>query len=511
MNTRKSNVQSVLQSMIYVLGAVMGLGIIAVLFGLSKFTIYVPMRRLLIVALLLCGLIALLLNRVRVPWPQKSRLKSIFYTVNLCVLALQFAVAYGIYQDFGWDVGMMLKTASQMVNGEPWAIWYYATYPNNYLLTRIFAWICKAAAEAGIQNWSFILVCINVVFLNVCGVMTVRMALDLTKSKGAALLAWVIYTFCCSFSPYMAIPYSDTWALLATTTMLFLYSKILSHNRWYYWLGIGLACIIGTLIKPTCAIALIAIVITELVCHGRRPLFALITSLTTCILLTLCNQLLLKNLESEGADLEMRRTYVHYLMMGLNEGTYGLYSPEDNDFSDSFPTVKEREAASWKVIAERIRTPIQERGIWGLVRQFSKKLNVNYEDGTGGWRSAHSIILLHTGPLRDLFGSLYCNAPAKALSEFKGFDYHMLLRQVLWLIILIAIPMTGFHVRRNASPLFLALLLCFIGITMFTMLFEAKTRYLFLYQPAYILVACRGLQLFPLRIGKTAGEPANIH
>lgn len=53
-------------------------------------------------------------------------------------------------------------------------------------------------------------------------------------------------------------------------------------------------------------------------------------------------------------DEDIRLTYTHYLMMGLNEETVGSYNPDDYAFFSVQPTVAERQAANLKVVGERL-------------------------------------------------------------------------------------------------------------------------------------------------------------
>ena len=73
--------------------------------------------------------------------------------------------------------------------------------------------------------------------------------------------------------------------------------------------------------------------------------------------------------------------------------------------------------------------------------------------------------------------------------------------QTIWLTIIILIVITSIFAKidNKKSVIFLSI----IGLTLFTLLFEARARYLYLYSTYYIILAVIGVEIInKIKIGK---------
>ena len=78
---------------------------------------------------------------------------------------------------------------------------------------------------------------------------------------------------------------------------------------------------------------------------------------------------------------EKSMTITHYLMMGLNSETEGVYSSDDVNYSINIGDKKARQEANIKIIRERL----EKMGFNGFAKLVIKKNLSNYNDGTFTW------------------------------------------------------------------------------------------------------------------------------
>ena len=173
----------------------------------------------------------------------------------------------------------------------------------------------------------------------------------------------------------------------------------------------------------------------------------------------------------------------HWVMMGLKD--FGAYNAEDSDFTESFPTMKERKEANLQKIGERIR----EKGFIGMVAHIGKKAVWTYMDGTyyianylenyQHWTPLHSFIL-YEGKYRFIFFAY-------------SFGYQLFL--------LLMIAFSGLHSLRKRQPTVSTLLrLALFGMFLFFLIWETNARYPFNFTPFYILLATESIGPFSARI-----------
>ena len=180
-------------------------------------------------------------------------------------------------------------------------------------------------------------------------------------------------------------------------------------------------------------------------------------------------------------------------MMGLNPVTYGVYSIDDTELSYGTGSVEEREAKNWEVIQERI----QDYGVLGYLDFSMHKILTNFNDGTFAWNGEggfYAHIFEPTTPLSNFLRTLYyIDAPLL----FVFFQ----ITQWLWLLILGLIPLNLLNTDKSNKAK-LVIILSVIGISLFTHLFEARARYLFLYLPFFVAAASLGFETLINRFKK---------
>lgn len=452
---------------------------------------------LIIVALLVLGI------RYRERIKIQFTLKTILI-VHLILFIIQVLVAYSVYFYTGWDAATVRNTAFQMVEHAdkligPFAM-YYSYHVNQTTIAIFLSYIMRFFYDFGIGNYYFGTVLVSVLFVWLSSLFLTLSVRKLSKSDTTTLFAFILFLFLGALSPWITIPYSDTYAILFPSFALFTYVHT-RETKWFYpaMFLISLASVFGALIKPQTIIVLIAVVIVEIIeafKHWKKGVLIFSVMLISILFARkITNEVYYKSIYTYDFGIIQGRnfTYTHYLMMGLNPVTYGVYSIDDTELSYGTGSVEEREAKNWEVIQERI----QDYGVLGYLDFSMHKILTNFNDGTFAWNGEggfYAHIFEPTTPLSNFLRTLYyIDAPLL----FVFFQ----ITQWLWLLILGLIPLNLLNTDKSNKAK-LVIILSVIGISLFTHLFEARARYLFLYLPFFVAAASFGFETMINRFKK---------
>lgn len=250
-------------------------------------------------------------------------------------------------------------------------------------------------------------------------------------------------------------------------------------------------CVIGIYIKPQVAIVVIAMGIVKLLqCLAKdvKNIYINIdiwgAMVLGAVLVVIAYNVIIVPSFRINIDKQLRFGISHYLMMGLNDSTDGVFSEDDVDFSISYLNKEDRILAN----IEESKSRLADYGVVGLFRHLNRKMLVNYGDGTFSW-------FVEGGFIADIPS---WNYDEKALENYlwiipegTGYKKYISFAQTIWLLLLILCIFAGMFGSDNEYYLLLKLII--IGITLFVLLFEARARYLFMFSPIYVLMSAKGL------------------
>ena len=206
--------------------------------------------------------------------------------------------------------------------------------------------------------------------------------------------------------------------------------------------------------------------------------------ITGCIIYTYIRKA--NNSMGINVDKEKRFNITHYAMLGWNPESKGVFTIKDENFSGKYEKLKDREKAN----LEELKRRITEMGLGGVINQIARKILTNYNDGTFSGVATFVYI-------RDEYNIEGIN---KELSEFlkniyyENGKYNMIYTQImqcLWIGILI---FNMFSYNDGKSTKISIVILGIIGLFIFEILFEARSRYIFIYVPLYIFLGVIGLK-----------------
>lgn len=377
---------------------------------------------------------------------EKKRLKN-----PLLWLILGYALLYmlqllwvnRVYFYTGWDVQMMRLRVEGIVNGGSMADLSsdadYSTYPNNLLLFYVFCLIEKTGMLFSMKEPYLLCIYISCLCVNLScflGNLIMRRLTDSSVFRGCYMVLSTVFIL---FSPWIIIPYSDTFGMFFV--MAGMWGLICLDGKFLKWAVTVFAAVIGYSIKPTCIFPLFA----GCFMYGIRYLCDLrqrwkeLCVLLGCVACAGCISLLIpiwiQHTYSFRLIPERNFTYMHYLMMGFNEETKGGYNPVDYDFSRSFPDVESREKAEKEELFRRLREMIEGKRLGSFL--LTKAL-FNFNNGTFAWGDEGGFFLgyvEHDNILSDWFKEVVI-PPGIWENEGKYYVLYRTVTQTIWLFIL---------------------------------------------------------------------------
>lgn len=418
----------------------------------------------------------------------------------LALFAFQCAVAYFAYFLTDWDVGIIMDSAYNMAAyGAPELVQssYFSQYPNNILMTEIFAAVIRVfrffAGDPGLDRCVLVLI-FFLCALNTCtGALTRRAALAMTGSRGFSWAAALVYVAFIGVSPWSLIPYSDGLALIIPILVFRLYQRQQeSRHKPLLWAGIALLSAAGYLIKPQTFIITIALVLLEtvrLLSQGR--LRAWLTRVGACLaLLAVC----VGPVKDWGyahsltqPDGKSELGLLHFVMMGLNRETTGTYSGDDFFISLGEKDRQERTRRQMEVIGERL----DELGPAGLADLYAQKILVNFADGTFAWGINGTFFAQMIEDKDSVLSPLLKDVLYTYGSRYPAFSTWL---QAVWLALLLGCLLAAWPLRGPQALCAQQAVLCLtvFGLTAFECIFEAKARYLYTCAPLFLLMGVWG-------------------
>lgn len=402
---------------------------------------------------------------------------------NVLLFGVQIFITFHMYFYTGWDVKGIRTTVNDIIqNGGVIGAgnyYSYSIYPNNVNLTAVLLIIEKSFLYFGLNGYYGSLIVSNLL-VNLAGIFTFLSTYNITSRYSYAVFSWIMFVLVAALSPWISIPYSDTYSIVFPILAFYLYISRKPDKTYYIrWFLIGFLCLFGYTIKPTVIIVLIAILIIEFLEVLTRfekktlinKLFPLILIIAAALPVLLINSLSKKLM---GVELDKNREFqiYHFAMMGLNTETNGVYSGDDVNFSASFATIEERNNANISVIQERLTN----FGLLGYVKFLGRKALINFSDGSFAWScegNFYNQIPKRDGIIATFLRNLY-------YQDGAYYTHFLTYTQILWFIILILLPGMGLFLKKPEYKS-ITVILAIVGISFFVMLLEARARYLYNY------------------------------
>lgn len=459
---------------------------------ISKSNIYIFLIACLIFGIILKIMFILNNNRksLRVNTNIGIVLISVFFFI------IQILLVYSYYFRTGWDSFVVVEGAyilSEYLPLPDWGISYFSYYPNNLFIMILFSKIILICKILGLSDFSYFIILVFQSILNIfTGILIFKVINKLTQTINLAILGYVLYIILIGLSPWVSIPYSDSFALVIPVLILYLYMGLEDGKVKY----IRIVCIsflgvLGYMLKPQTTIIFISVSIISILYLKKSYFKEIIRRVSIGLMSILISLVLINNFishENIKINKELEMSFTHFIKMGLNNSTDGGYSWNDVNRSKLSKNKKERRDENIASIKERL----MEYGKLGLLKHQIKKILNNYNDGTFAWSwegNFYFEIYKKENKIVNDIRSIYYE---------KGNNYYIFkyFTQGVWLVILSIIPLNIFIKRKNMDNNVRVIFLSLIGLFIFESIFEARARYLYTYVPIFIVSGMIGLNGF---------------
>lgn len=440
----------------------------------------------------------------------KSRIVTLFLFV--AVFVIQYVVARALAVDplvTGWDPQTVFQQAF-ILSGDrsfPDLTQYYDAYPNNLAIVAVVWVVIRVSDVIGVNYITVSTFFTSVVLTTTLFVMysTVQRVLN-AKTALIALLFGCLLVW---FSPWSRTLYTDSvgmlFPILSLYLMLCIYSARSQSNRVFLGLLLGGVLGFGYLIKPTtifiafaAGIVMITFIIKKVYEHSvLRPSVLKAVALGSALLIgILIAAVPLKVYMVNKMDLSVDAMPVtSFAMMGLTtvcdidsgQCRYGAWNLSDGLSRFNFSSTSQYRSYINKTIQQRLHN----LGTVGYVKFLSQKGSWVLSDGTfysyneGVEKNAQ---LAHIGNL---------DKKIQSIAHPSGKYYHVFenVIEVVWLMLLFSCVAALVSARKYISEksvksfVFISVQIAILGLVVFLLLFEARSRYLFLYVPVFIVLA----------------------
>ncbi len=448
---------------------------------------------------ILLGLVIILFTIILFSKTKFQNIKiGIPFNIKSCtgtLFVIQSYIWYNIYfVSQEWDAWIVINNSKKLSEKgilDNWANWYFSVNPNNRFLLLLYSWLFKFNKLFGVfdtDNGLMMMILIQAGLSALCGLLLYYIILDLTESKICARIGYFIYVVLIGFSGWNVVIYSDMTALFFPSLIFRIYQKEKNYKR---WILISVLTYWGYKIKPTVAIVFISIIIVELIGNDKLRFnlksffkfskYKYLIVIIACFIVSICVYNRLINTSGLMIDEELNTGVSHYIMMGLNSETDGRWYRDDKLMSYAIEEKAKRTKAETEVVFKRIK----EFGPLGLMLHIMKKTKVNYNDGSFAWGQEGGFFDLIYDDKNELMAPFL-----KSIFYTFGENYKYLfvVEHTTWLTVLFFAIGAGIFSNKNSKDQMI-LIISVIGIFLFTLLFEARARYLLLYVPFYIICA----------------------
>lgn len=460
--------------------------------------------------------IMFLKNKIRINKIISNIIKIILLII---LLSVQVFYAYSISRDIGFDYAVVFNSAIDLMNGKPPSLEYFAMYENNIFLLLLKEIIFKVASVVNIDAYLMVDILFNIFIIDLAILFSYKICKKVFGGKYSFVSLFLLIPIL-GFTPYIAVAYTDTLSLIFPVLILYFYLLYKERKNVIYIALIAAFSVLGVLLKPTNIIILIAIIIIEFIKNLNKEKIKnilndnfknKIINFSKALLIVIVVSSIIYTGFSKYKDIKIgmyisdesfeKHSFpmTHFMMMGLKptdvEGKYyGYYLFEDVEATQAQIGKK----AKTEYHISEIKKRLNKMGFSGYLEYLYDKYTVIISDG---------------GFFYGNEGHFFVSEPyakfeiSKKIQEYtclkteKFNKYTLQFMQAYWSLILMLIfinTLKQFNRKEHFSINLMRLTI--IGIILFNLLFEARSRYFINHLPIFIMLASYSLILLYKKI-----------
>lgn len=425
----------------------------------------------------------------------------LFFLLFLINIQVAKEIAFHLPTDYMMVSGVAYKVAKEEPVGP---LYYLSMYPNNIPISYILGKLYQKVSEWKDYPYiyEFFWLQVNCALISIAGFFSCLTVKKLTEKLMPVAAAFGLYLILGGISPWKIAAYTDTYSMVFP--VLFVYFYLCYRDAGHLWskyicLLLSIAAgMTGGLIKPSVYIVIIALLgwelirfLSDLKQHWKFLLPAVLMVLAFIWGTDACRDRLIDKIGLEFNE-ELEAGWQQYFLMGLNEETTGAYYSEDALFGQFQDSRSDRIQEELHRAAGRLK----DRGFWGSIWFYLRKMVMTFNDGTFGWNME---IYIYDRYPDNMASNTALTQRLRSIFWRNDMNYdvggYRTLCQLVWIFSLLGIP--GICLcRDHTRDRYGILLVCFLGIFFYQMLFEARARYLFCFLPLILPIAVCGIQQY---------------
>lgn len=381
---------------------------------------------------------------------------------------------------------------------------YFQRYSNNHFMLVFFYYYYKLLFRIGITHVVIPNIVLNIFCVDIGIYITYRTA---KRLRGIGFANWVLLLFllCPTIYVWLTTVYTNTisfpFVMAVLYLALWLRHENLTVKNIIKCILLGVMMAVGYWIRPTTILPILAMILFAAVQFFKDPILvksgerrcvnpkwnlrhkasgrrntivkAVLVVAVFAVTFTACGKLVDRHVNSDQVTGSFPVT--HWLMMGLNQKSYGGYAREDEAYTESFPTKDMKTRAD----ITRAKGRLHQLGVIGVVRQMGTKMlrvwAMGDDDSLPKASYASDFPVLYEYVMGNDCGAAVIYTQAFRVCIFV-FLLFCVIRQIR---------------RRDCEEMFL-FTLTFLGAVMFFILWEANRKYNICFMGVYLMLMAEG-------------------
>lgn len=393
--------------------------------------------------------------------------------------------------DMSWeDQRRVNATAISLVEGQGIPdehFEYFSNFPFNLFIVKVSQAVLTIGKTLGLTNFlSYyqILMILNAFFVDISiflGVLCIKRLFG-EKALLSGVLLFVIMSI--PIMLYIPVCYTDTFSMPFIMAMLYLLiwgrdnlPLLGKKQHIVYGIVFGLLAFVAASLKITSLILVIAASICLLPKLRKKALLVLLSG----ILVFVPFWILLANYENTALDTSRRIPITHWLAMGM----VGNGNWNQQDYYLTFSAIEKGEDVvrqNFNTIAERFSM----LGVGGYFEVLGRKISFTWGDGT--FYAPYKLFLGNTMQQSSGLSETFLAGGKSSKQAYK-------ILNIIWLTALLLICFYSFKALfKEESVLFIIIKLSIVGLFIFLLIWETRSRYVLNYLPILIILTFYSIQ-----------------
>jgi len=401
----------------------------------------------------------------------------------------QIVIVYSLSGKSVWDPGDVLTVA---VGGQETMSHYFSNYPNTLMLLYMEHGIWNFLGQPTTKVLVFALNYINILIVDVAAILIVsivRQWFGKKYMKLVILLTWSLFLI----TPWVALPYTDTWAFFLTALNLWLTMKYeLVEKNWQRNLCaicLGLSFTMSYLIKPSLLVVFVALFIIQILrgFSGAIKRRKMVLMMLPVLLGLIAASGVFVGFKAHTArqtlmtvDSKLALPPSHFIAMGMTG--IGGYNADDVQLNRNIKSPQKRQAANIKLIQQRLAG----FGPTNYFKFLLTKQVANTADGSFSWGNDGIFIIPYSSKNPNMLNAV----PRQLFTEngvatTNAFEYRLVV-QLIWTVVLFFLLFAG-RLKTWRSQL---LKYSVVGAMAFLLIFEGgRSRYIIQFLPVFLILS----------------------